>query len=126
MGRNYIKRPYWLRTVLKITASHFTLKVTKCRVPRSLPQTEEQLFVITAVRSGCESGTIAIVVIGYSLPPSEKRRVWNEVRQVCGKATPILELYSYGTPILPDEAVTAHASQAPDDFVEQVRAILKS
>jgi DNA-binding response OmpR family regulator len=51
---------------------------------------------LLAVRSGCELGMIALVVIGYSLPPNEKRRVWNEIRQVCGKATPILELYSHG------------------------------
>jgi hypothetical protein len=80
---------------------------------------------LLAVRRGCESGTIGLVVIGYSLPPSEKRRVWNEVRQVCGKATPILELYNNGTPMLADEAVTSHASKAPDDFIEQVRAILR-
>src|ERR1039458_8816072 len=36
MGSNYIKLPPWLRAVLKITTSHFTLKVTKCRVPQSL------------------------------------------------------------------------------------------
>lgn len=80
---------------------------------------------LLAVRSGCESGTIALVVIGYSLPPSEKRRVWNEVRQVCGKAIPILELYSDGIPVLAEDAVTAHASKAPDDFVEKVRDMLK-
>ncbi len=80
---------------------------------------------LLAVRSGCELGTIALVVIGYSLPSSEKRRVWNEVRQVCGKTTPILELYNQGAPVLADEAVHAHSSQAPDDFIEQVRAILK-
>jgi DNA-binding response OmpR family regulator len=79
---------------------------------------------LLAVRSGCELGTIALVVIGYSLPPSEKRRVFNEVRQVCGTAAPILELYNHGTPILAGDAVTAHSSQAPDDFVEQVRVIL--
>lgn len=77
------------------------------------------------VRSGCELGTIALVVIGYSLPPAEKRRVWNQVRQVCAKGTPILELYNHGAPILTEQAVTAHASPGPEDFIEQVHAMLK-
>jgi hypothetical protein len=80
---------------------------------------------LLAVRKGCELGTVALVVIGYSLSPAAKRGVWDVVRQVCGKATPILELYGRGIPILAGEAVTAHASLAPDDFVEQVRTILK-
>ena len=44
---------------------------------------------LIAVRSACELEVIALVVIGYSLPSNEKRRVWNEVRQFCGNNTPI-------------------------------------
>ena len=80
---------------------------------------------LLAVRAGCESETIALVVIGYSLPPSEKRRVWYEVRQHCGKNVPILELLNASTPILSDEAVGVHFSQGPDDLVDKVREILE-
>ena len=80
---------------------------------------------VLAVRAACASESISLVVIGYSLPPGEKRRVWYEIRQHCGKNVPVLELHAASTPILSEDAVVIHASQSPDDFVDKVREILE-
>jgi Cyclic nucleotide-binding domain len=47
---------------------------------------------IQGVREACERRTLQLVVIGYSLPPAEVRRVRLEVRQGFGVQVPILEL----------------------------------
>lgn len=75
----------------------------------------------TAIRSACEIHKPRLVMIGYSLLPSEKRRVWAAVKEHC--EVPVLELYKQKGPELmsPDffqEAV------APDDFLAAVMKIL--
>jgi DNA-binding response OmpR family regulator len=78
------------------------------------------------VRDICRKRKVNLVLIGYSLPPAEKRRVWDAARKVC--KTPILELYpSGGKPELMDStALFSHEAFAPDDFVTRVQSILKS
>jgi DNA-binding response OmpR family regulator len=78
---------------------------------------------VLAVRAACQSENIALVVIGYSLPPSEKRRVWYEVRQHCGKSVTILELLNSSNPILSEEAVVVHSPQGLDDLIDKIRKI---
>jgi len=76
------------------------------------------------VRKVCEKRRVSLVVIGYSLPPSEKRRVWSEARAVC--KTPILQLYRGSKPELMElTALFAHQTNAPDDFVRTVQDILQ-
>jgi DNA-binding response OmpR family regulator len=76
------------------------------------------------VREFCEKRRVSLVVIGYSLPPSEKRRVWVEARAIC--KTPILQLYQGSKPeLLESTALFAHQSNAPDDFVRSVQDILQ-
>ena len=38
---------------------------------------------LKAVQEACQKRP-QLVMIGYSLPAAEKRRVWTEVRQLCG------------------------------------------
>jgi len=72
----------------------------------------------------CEKKRVSLVLIGYSLPPSEKRRVWVEARTVC--KTPVLELYQGGKPELVEStALFAHQTNVPDDFVKAVQHILQ-
>jgi DNA-binding response OmpR family regulator len=74
------------------------------------------------VRALCKKRKVNLVLIGYSMPPSEKRRVWVEARRTC--KTPILELHRSGKPELIESNAFAHESQTPDDFVNAVRSIL--
>lgn len=74
------------------------------------------------VRALCKKKKVSLVLIGYSLPPSEKRRVWVEARTVC--KTPILELHRSGKPELIESNAFAHESHTPDDFVNAVRSVL--
>jgi CheY-like chemotaxis protein len=80
---------------------------------------------ILEVRKGCRTNKIHLVVIGYSLPPSEKRRVCIEARECC-KAR-ILELFKTEPPNLtPETYIFQHHVEAPDDFLQAVKAILGS
>ena len=90
---------------------------------------EKEGFVVlqskgsAGVRALCKKKKVSLVLIGYSLPPSEKRRVWVEARKVC--KTPILQLYKGGDPELVESNAFAHESQTPDDFVKSVRSLLR-
>ena len=75
------------------------------------------------VRALCKKTKVNLVLIGYSLPPSEKRKVWVEARKVC--KTPILQLYQGAEPDLIESKAFAHESQTPDDFVKSVRSVLR-
>ena len=75
------------------------------------------------VRALCKKTKVNLVLIGYSLPPSEKRKVWVEARKVC--KTPILQLYQGAEPDLIESNAFAHESQTPDDFVKSVRSVLR-
>jgi CheY-like chemotaxis protein len=75
---------------------------------------------LKAVQEGCE-GDPHLVMIGYSLPPAEKRRVWTEVRARC--SCPILELHKDEEPTLSANAFFHYAAR-PDDFLAAVRRLL--
>jgi DNA-binding response OmpR family regulator len=76
------------------------------------------------VRNVCKKRRVNLVLIGYSLPPSEKRRVWVEARAVC--KTPILQLYLGEKPeLMESTALFAHQSNTPDDFVRAVQDVLQ-
>ena len=73
------------------------------------------------IQATCASHKPRLVMIGYSLQPSEKRRVWAAVKEHC--EVPVLELHREGGPelISPD---FSHESLAPDDFLATVMKIL--
>jgi DNA-binding response OmpR family regulator len=75
------------------------------------------------IRELCKKGKVNLVLIGYSVPPSEKRRVWAEARKSC--KAPILELLRGGETELIESNVFAHESRTPDDFVKLVRSVLR-
>ena len=76
------------------------------------------------VREVCKKRRVSLVLIGYSLPPSEKRRVWVEARAVC--KTPILQLYRGDKPeLMESTALFAHQTNTPDDFVRAVQDVLQ-
>lgn len=75
------------------------------------------------IQATCASHKPRLVMIGYSLQPSEKRRVWAAVKEHC--EVPVLELHRESGPelISPD---FSHESLAPDDFLATVMKILSS
>ncbi|HZU30788.1 MAG TPA: hypothetical protein VFB79_06710 [Candidatus Angelobacter sp.] len=77
----------------------------------------------TATTDLCERQKPHLVLIGYSVAPAAKRRVWNEARKSC--KVPILELHRKNDPELMPPAFF-HQSETPDDFLSTVKKILKS
>ncbi|HLK07300.1 MAG TPA: hypothetical protein VKV30_05155 [Candidatus Angelobacter sp.] len=75
-----------------------------------------------AIQATCAIHKPRLVMIGYSLQPSEKRRVWAAVKEHC--EVPVLELHRESGPELmsPD---FSHESLAPDDFLAMVIKILR-
>lgn len=80
---------------------------------------------LRAVESACTQGKLAGVVIGFSLPPAEKRRVWQRVRELCGPQLPVLELLQGGEPeLLQAHALSTHEWSAGRGFAKAVERIL--
>ncbi|MGC2743445.1 MAG: hypothetical protein WA672_09665 [Candidatus Angelobacter sp.] len=90
---------------------------------------EKEGFIVLQAKGSARIGTLCkkkkvnLVLIGYSLPPSEKRRVWVQARKFC--KAPILELLRGGETELIESNVFAHESRTPDDLVKTVRAVLR-
>jgi DNA-binding response OmpR family regulator len=76
-----------------------------------------------AVEHACSTDGINLIMLGYSLDPADKRRVWAASRRYCN--VPILELHKYGAPELVERNVYAHESQKPDDFLQAVLGLLR-
>ena len=75
---------------------------------------------IKEVQAACQKNP-QLAMIGYSLPPAEKRRVWEDIRERC--KVPILELHKDEKPSLLADAFFHH-SERPDDFLAAVRRLL--
>jgi len=74
----------------------------------------------SAIKPTCTLHKPRLVMMGYSLLPSEKRRVWAAVKEHCD--VPVLELHKESGPELmsPD---FSHEALAPDDFLAAVMKI---
>jgi DNA-binding response OmpR family regulator len=80
-----------------------------------------QAMDIRAIAEACENNSVDLVMIGYSLPPAEKRRAWVEARRAC--KVPILELYTDERPHVL-EASYFHRSAEEADFLSVVEDLL--
>jgi len=76
----------------------------------------------SAVEKACSSNGIQLIMLGYSLAPSHKRRVWAKSRQYCN--VPILELHKGRAPELVERNVFAHESERAEDFLHAVERLL--
>ena len=81
---------------------------------------------IQAVRHACEGRAVELAVIGHSLPSAEKRRVWLEVRQLCGGHVPILELRNNESSTVADSTVVVHRPEVHSVLAKRVRHILEA
>jgi CheY-like chemotaxis protein len=75
------------------------------------------------VEEACKKHKIALALIGYSLTPSEKRRIAAEAITSC--KCPILELWDCEPPrVRIDPRIFDHYSLTPEDFLDKVNTIL--
>ena len=78
---------------------------------------------VEQIEKTCREEKIALVLVGYSVLPSDKRRFFSEVRKHC--KTPVLELFGTGRPELVEESrIFIHQAKEPDDFLQAVLAII--
>jgi DNA-binding response OmpR family regulator len=84
-------------------------------VPASDPKT---------IAQACNEHEVRLIMIGYSLPPAEKRRIWATAREFC--KVPILELHRKGKPELFEQNVFSHESLEADDFLRSVQRLLRT
>jgi len=78
-------------------------------------------MTLQEVTNASKKYKIRLAIIGYSLPPSEKRRVANAIAE--GNRVPVLELHKDGPQLM--DTGFSHRSQTPDDFLDAVRELLK-
>src|SRR5258706_13865223 len=85
----------------------------------------ESALDLNTFRDFCEHNPkVDLVMIGYSLPLPEKRRVWEAAKEGCD-GVPILELYEHGrNKLLADNKLSIHESHNPQDFLAAVKLIL--
>ena len=58
-----------------------------------------------------------LIMLGYSLPPAQKRKIWHSARKKCN--APILELHQKGKPELLEQNVLFNEAQRADDFLDR-------
>lgn len=74
----------------------------------------------SAVEPACSNG-VELIMLGYSVTPSNKRRVWAKSRE-CGNV-PIMELHQGGKPELLERHVFARESKRAHEFLKAVRKL---
>jgi DNA-binding response OmpR family regulator len=79
---------------------------------------------VQTIEKACKENEVRLIMIGYSLPPAEKRRIWATAREFC--KVPILELYRKGKPELLEQNVFSHESVEADDFLQSVQKLLRN
>jgi len=77
------------------------------------------------VQEICEKGDFNLVVVGYSIPAKEKKRIRAELVARCPH-TPILELVQRDTPVLLDAQHHLNSQPGTDTLQGKVEEILKS
>lgn len=75
----------------------------------------------TAVEPACSNG-IEVIMVGYSVKPSNKRRVWAKSRE-CSSNVPIMELHQDGNHELVERNVYAHESNRALHFLKVVQKL---
>jgi DNA-binding NtrC family response regulator len=101
------------------------LRDIRARVLREAGYEVVPLTSVFELRKACERDQIALIVMGYSVAPNEKRRVWKQAKEFC--KVPVLELYRDGHCALVETTrLYTHESHTPTDFVDAVNSILRS
>lgn len=80
---------------------------------------------VQSIRLACATKSIGLAVIGYSLPPAEERRVGLEIRQACGRQTPVLQLERVQNVVsIMGTAALGHHPERSDSFIDHIRQLL--
>jgi DNA-binding response OmpR family regulator len=76
-----------------------------------------------SLEEACRNHKINLVLVGYSLTPTEKRRVAAEAITLC--KCPILELWDSEPPrVRIHHRIFDHYSLTPEDFLQTVQSLL--
>jgi CheY-like chemotaxis protein len=79
---------------------------------------------LPTIQDACRQTTFDLVIIGYSLPFAEQRRVWQAVKEFCG--TPMLQLFENGRhELLETQRIFTPDDATPDDFLSAVNLLLR-
>ena len=73
--------------------------------------------------AACREYRPRLVMLGPSVPPAEKRRIWYEARKAC--PVPILELHTAGPPELMPPAYSLEPERE-DEVIRHVKHIIKA
>ena len=79
---------------------------------------------IKSVENACKVGDFDLALIGYSLPASERRRVWGYLRNNCPGIS-IVQQHRPGEADLVEPNITFHEMVEPTDFVSTVLHLLR-
>lgn len=74
----------------------------------------------SAVEPACGDG-VTLIMVGYSVTPSNKRRVWAKSREY--RDVPVMELQRGGNPELVERNVFADESKRAHDFLKAVQKL---
>jgi DNA-binding NtrC family response regulator len=99
---------------------------TRARILQDAGYQIESAMDLNAFKTLCEAHPkVDLVIIGYSLPMPEKRRVWEAATEGC-KDTPILELFEHGRhELLENDKLSIHEYHSETEFLVAVALILK-
>jgi DNA-binding NtrC family response regulator len=99
---------------------------TRARILQDAGYQIESAMDLNTFKTLCEAHPkVDLVIIGYSLPMPEKRRVWEAAKEGC-KDTPILELFEHGRhELLENDKLSIHEYHSEADFLVAVALILK-
>ena len=111
------------KTVL-VVSRHPHLEDVRKRILEEASYLEVSVRTPEAVEQACRNNKPDLVLIGYSLTPSEKRCIASEAVTFC--KCPILELWDREPPQRREEQIPIfdHFSLRPDDFLDRVKALL--
>lgn len=80
------------------------------------------LFRPDGITEACQRHRPRLIVIGYSVPPAEKRRLWDQARKM--RNVPVLELSISASPELMS-TVYFNQSEAGDEFLTTVKRVMR-
>ena len=97
----------------------------RARVLKDAGYRVESAMDLNTFRTLCAANPkVDLVIIGYSLPMEEKRRVWEAAKEAC-KDIPILELYEHGRhELLENDKVSIHEYETEADFMVAVSKLV--
>jgi CheY-like chemotaxis protein len=112
--------------MILVVSKEANLADIRARILKAAGYGVESAMDLNTFQTLCQAHPkVDLVIIGYSLPMHEKRRVWEAAKKAC-KDTPILELYEHGRhELLENNKLSIHEYHTEADFLAAVKLILQ-